>query len=101
MQIVYIMCRRFPNKNKEEYRVKNFTWNWNYIINVLPQRPILYYIYNIQEYSPYASAGADLDALIHSVLFFNSNCNMLHSISYITCKSKRANTINRILTALK
>ena len=29
----------------------------------------LFYIYNIQEYSPYASAGADLDALIHSALF--------------------------------
>lgn len=30
----------------------------------------LFYIYNIQEYNPYASAGADLDALIHSVLFY-------------------------------
>jgi hypothetical protein len=29
----------------------------------------LFYIYNIQEYNPYASAGADLDALIHCVLF--------------------------------
>jgi biotin transporter BioY len=29
----------------------------------------VFYIYNIQEYNPYASAGADLDALIHSVLF--------------------------------
>lgn len=29
----------------------------------------LFYIYNIQEYNPYASAGANLDASIHSVLF--------------------------------
>ena len=29
----------------------------------------IFYFYNIQEYNPYASAGADLDALIHSVLF--------------------------------
>jgi hypothetical protein len=29
----------------------------------------LFYIYNIQVYNPYASAGADVDALIHSVLF--------------------------------
>ena len=29
----------------------------------------LFYIYNIQEYDPYASAGSDVDALIHSVLF--------------------------------
>lgn len=29
----------------------------------------LFYIYNIQEYNPYASAGAELDAIIHSVLF--------------------------------
>ncbi len=29
----------------------------------------LFYIYNIQQYDPYASAGADIYALIHSVLF--------------------------------
>lgn len=29
----------------------------------------IFYFYNIQEYNPYASAGADLDALIHSALF--------------------------------
>jgi hypothetical protein len=28
----------------------------------------LFYIYNIREYTPYASAGADTDALIHSIL---------------------------------
>lgn len=29
----------------------------------------LIYFYNFHEYSPYASAGADVDALIQSVLF--------------------------------
>lgn len=28
----------------------------------------LIYFYNFQEYNPYASAGADVDALIHSAL---------------------------------
>lgn len=28
---------------------------------------LLVYFYNFYEYSPYASAGADVDALIHSV----------------------------------
>lgn len=29
----------------------------------------LIYFYNFREYNPYASAGADVDALIHSALF--------------------------------
>jgi len=29
----------------------------------------LFYIYNIQEYDPYGSVGADIYALIHSVWF--------------------------------
>lgn len=32
----------------------------------------IFYIYNVQEYSPYASTGAELDVLIHSVLFLPS-----------------------------
>lgn len=50
----------------------------------------LFYIYNIQEYNPYASAGADLDALIHSVLFLPPTviCLLLSLIIYIKSKSK-------------
>lgn len=45
----------------------------------------IFYIYNIQVYNPYASAGADLDALIHSVLFIppTAICLILSLISYI------------------
>ena len=46
----------------------------------------LFYIYNIHEYNPYASAGADLDALIHSVLFLPpiAICLILSLILYIS-----------------
>ncbi|WP_099468652.1 hypothetical protein [Konateibacter massiliensis] len=48
----------------------------------------LFYIYNIQEYNPYASAGADLDALINSVLFLppTAICLILSLILYIKAK---------------
>ncbi|PKM49096.1 MAG: hypothetical protein CVV02_17665 [Firmicutes bacterium HGW-Firmicutes-7] len=48
----------------------------------------LLYIYNIQEYSPYASAGADLDALIHSILFLplTAICLILSLIVHIKTK---------------
>ena len=49
----------------------------------------LFYIYNIQEYNPYASAGADLDALIHSVLFLTPTtiCLILSLILHIKQKT--------------
>ena len=48
----------------------------------------IFYIYNIQEYNPYASAGADLDALIHSVLFLppTAICLILSLILHIKTK---------------
>jgi len=48
----------------------------------------IFYIYNIHEYSPYASAGADLDALIHSVLFLPpiAICLILSLILHIKSK---------------
>lgn len=48
----------------------------------------IFYIYNIQEYNPYASAGADLDALIHSVLFLTPTaiCLILSLILHIKAK---------------
>jgi hypothetical protein len=48
------------------------------------------YIYNIQEYNLYASAGADLDALIHSVLFLppTAICLILSLILHIKTKSE-------------
>jgi predicted permease len=48
----------------------------------------LLYIYNIQEYNPYASAGADLDALIHSILFLppTAICLILSFILHIKTK---------------
>ncbi len=48
----------------------------------------LFYIYNIQEYNPYASAGADLDALIHSVLFLppTAVCLILSLILHVKAK---------------
>ena len=46
------------------------------------------YIYNIQKYNPYASAGADLDALIHSILFLppTAICLILSFILHIKTK---------------
>jgi hypothetical protein len=51
----------------------------------------LFYIYNIQEYNPYASAGADLDALIHSVLFLppTAICLILSFILHIKAKNNK------------
>lgn len=48
----------------------------------------IFYIYNIQEYSPYASTGAELDALIHSVLFLppTAICLILSLILHIKTK---------------
>ena len=48
----------------------------------------IFYIYNIREYNPYASAGADLDALIHSVLFLppTAICLILSLILHIKTK---------------
>ncbi len=48
----------------------------------------LFYIYNIQEYNPYASAGADLDAFIHSILFLSPAviCLILSLILHIKTK---------------
>lgn len=50
----------------------------------------LFYIYKIQEYNPYYSAGADLDALIHSVLFLppSALCLIVSLVLYIKQKSK-------------
>lgn len=47
----------------------------------------IFYFYNIQEYNPYASA-ADLDALIHSVLFLppTAICLILSLILHIKAK---------------
>lgn len=50
----------------------------------------IFYIYNIQEYNPYASAGADLDALIHSVLFLLPTVICLISSLILHIKSKKA-----------
>ncbi len=48
----------------------------------------IFYIYNIQEYNPYVSIGADLDALIHSVLFLppTAVCLILSLILHIKTK---------------
>jgi hypothetical protein len=48
----------------------------------------IFYIYNIQKYNPYASAGADVDALIHSVLFLppTAICLILSLILHIKTK---------------
>ena len=48
----------------------------------------IFYFYNIQEYIPYASAGADLDAIIHSVLFLppTAICLILSLILHIKAK---------------
>lgn len=48
----------------------------------------IFYIYNIQEYNPYASAGVDLNALIHSILFLppTAICLILSLILYIKTK---------------
>lgn len=48
----------------------------------------IFYFYNIQEYNPYASAGADLDALIHSVLFLppTAICLILALILHVKAK---------------
>ena len=51
----------------------------------------LFYIYNIQEYNPYASAGADLDALIHSVLFLppTAICLILSLVLHLKQKNNK------------
>lgn len=48
----------------------------------------IFYIYNIQEYNPYASAGVDLNALIHSILFLppTAICLILSFILHIKTK---------------
>ncbi len=50
----------------------------------------LFYIYNIQQYSPYASAGADVDAFIHSILFLPPTviCLILSLMLHIKTKNK-------------
>ncbi len=49
----------------------------------------IFYIYNIQEYNTYASAGADLDALIHSVLFLPPTVICLISSLILHIKAKK------------
>ncbi len=49
----------------------------------------IFYIYNIQEYNPYASAGADLDALIHSVLFLPPTVICLIASLILHIKAKK------------
>jgi len=49
----------------------------------------IFYIYNIQEYSTYASAGADLDALIHSVLLLPPTVICLISSLILHIKAKK------------
>lgn len=49
---------------------------------------LLFYIYNIQVYNPYASAGADLDALICSVLFLPPTVICLIASLIIRIKAK-------------
>ncbi len=48
----------------------------------------IYYFYNIQVYKPYASAGPDVDALIHSILFIPPTiiCLILSLILHIKDK---------------
>ncbi|MPL83820.1 hypothetical protein SDC9_29778 [bioreactor metagenome] len=48
----------------------------------------LFYIYNIQEYNPYASMGAEFDAVIHSVLFLPPTviCLILSIVLHIKTK---------------
>jgi len=49
----------------------------------------LFYIYNINQYPPYYSAGADTDALIHSVLVLplTATCLLISLILHL--KQKR------------
>ena len=63
----------------------------------------IFYFYNIQEYNPYASAGADLDALIHSVLFLTPTaiCLILSLILHIKAKKWIALSIASIYTRLQ
>lgn len=49
----------------------------------------IFYFYNIQEYSPYASAGAELDALIHSVLLIPPTAICLISSLILHIKTKK------------
>jgi len=48
----------------------------------------LFYIYNIQEYDPYGSVGADIYALIHSVWFLppTAICLILSLILHVKAK---------------
>lgn len=50
----------------------------------------LIYFYNFVDYSPYASAGAELDALIHSVLVLPPTiiCFLSSLIIYLLHKKK-------------
>lgn len=50
----------------------------------------LYYICNIQVYDPYASAGADLDTLIHSTLFLppTAICFIVSLILHVKAKKQ-------------
>lgn len=48
----------------------------------------IFYIYNIQEYNPYASVGINLDALIHSVLFLPATAICLISSLILHIKIK-------------
>ncbi|WP_291573024.1 hypothetical protein [Clostridium sp. UBA4548] len=49
----------------------------------------IFYIYNVQEYSPYASTGAELDALIHSILFLPSTAIFLILSLILHIKTKK------------
>ncbi len=46
------------------------------------------YFYNFAEYNPYASAGAEADALIHSVLFLPTTIICFLSSFVLRKKSK-------------
>lgn len=48
------------------------------------------YFYNFCEYSPYASAGADLDALIHSILLLPPTIICLVSSLVLRILSKKS-----------
>ncbi len=50
----------------------------------------LFYIYNIYEYDPYGSIGADMDALFHSIFFLSPSaiCLILSFILYVKAKQQ-------------
>ena len=51
----------------------------------------IFYIYNIAEYNPYASAGADVNAFIHSVLILPPTviCLVLSLILHVKAKKNK------------